>query len=50
MGLDTIQFMCHELEKIKYDENSEVIHFLPDNKEKGNGMAMLAAMQELGKI
>jgi len=23
---------------------------LPDNRERGNGMAMLAAMQELGKI
>jgi hypothetical protein len=27
-----------------------LIHFLPDNKEKGNGKAMLAAMQELGKL
>ena len=50
MGLDSIQFECHELPKLHYDENSELIHFLADNKEKGNGMAMLAAMQELGKL
>ena len=50
MGLDSIQFECHELPKLKYDENCELIHFLADNKEKGNGMAMLAAMQELGKL
>jgi hypothetical protein len=50
MGLDSIQFECHELPKLHYDEQSELINFLPDNKERGNGMAMLAAMQELGKI
>jgi hypothetical protein len=50
MGLDSIQFECHELQKLNYDEQSELINFLPDNKERGNGMAMLAAMQELGKI
>jgi hypothetical protein len=44
MGLDTIQFECHELPKLNYDQQSELIHFLPDNKERGNGMAMLAAM------
>jgi hypothetical protein len=44
MGLDSIQFECHELKKLDYDEQSELINFLPDNKERGNGMAMLAAM------
>jgi hypothetical protein len=44
MGLDTIQFECYELPKLNYDQQSELIHFLPDNKERGNGMAMLAAM------
>jgi hypothetical protein len=34
--------------KLHYDENSELIHFLPDNKEMGNGIAMVAATLELG--
>ena len=50
ISLDIIQFECHELQKLNYDEQSELINFLPDNKEKGNGMAMLAAMQDLGKL
>ena len=50
LGLDTIQYQCHILPKQKYTEDTEIINFLPDNKEKGNGMAMLAAMQELAKI
>jgi hypothetical protein len=50
VDLESIQFDSHLLKKIPYSENYELINFLADNKEIGNGMAMLAVMQELGKL
>ncbi len=45
IGFDSkIQFECKQLDYIKYNDESELINFLIDNKEPGNGMCMAAGL------
>ena len=51
MGFDKkIQYGCKVLDYKKYSEESEMINFLIDNKEPGNGMCMAAGLYELTEI
>lgn len=47
-----IQYECHKLECLKYNENFEIINFLIDNKEPGprTGMCMAAGLSELSTV
>ena len=43
-------FACTELDYRDFSEEDNLINFLVDDKEKGNGLYMLAALQYLGLI
>jgi hypothetical protein len=51
MGFENkIQYGCKVLDYKKYSEESEIINFLINNKEPGNGMCMAAGLYELTEI
>lgn len=52
MGFDKkIQYTCKSLDyNNRYSKDSELIHFLIDNKEPGGGMCMAAGLNELTEI
>ncbi|CAG9325347.1 unnamed protein product [Blepharisma stoltei] len=49
-GIDNLQYECKVLDRIEFNEESQLTNFLVDNKVKGGGMYMAAVLIELAEI
>ena len=45
-----LRFACTELDNREFSEEDSLINFLADDKEKGNGLYMVASLESLGQI